>query len=121
MMVWQGEVDGMVSGGSTPALPPSGRHHTKPPCCRLVSSVFFMCLPDEVVIYGECAINPQPDAFGIEPRVAMISFGTGNSAAGSDVDKVALATRIAREREPGLTIDEPLAVRHRRHRVGRPG
>jgi phosphate acetyltransferase len=89
-----------------------------------VSSVFFMCLPDEVVIYGDCAINPQPGAddladiaiqsaasaraFGIEPRVAMISVSTGASAAGSDVDKVAYATAIARQREPGLAIDGPL-------------
>jgi phosphate acetyltransferase len=89
-----------------------------------VSSIFFMCLPDEVVIYGDCAINPQPSAedladiaissaasargFGIEPRVAMISFSTGISGAGSDVDKVAEATRIARQREPSLAIDGPL-------------
>src|ERR1022692_3687120 len=83
-----------------------------------------MCLPDEVVIYGDCAINPQPDAedladiaiqsaasaraFGIEPRVAMISFSTGTSGTGSDVDKVAEATRIVREREPELAVDGPL-------------
>jgi phosphate acetyltransferase len=127
MMLWQGEVDGLVSGAAhttastvRPALQILG---TKPGS-RLVSSVFFMCLPDEVVIYGDCAINPQPDArdladiaiqsaasaraFGIEPRVAMISFSTGTSAAGSDVDKVAEATRIAQELEPGLAIDGPL-------------
>ncbi len=77
-----------------------------------MSSVFFMCLPDEVVVYGDCAINPDPDAadladiaiqsagsaraFGIEPRVAMISFSTGSSGSGSDVDKVAEATRLVR-------------------------
>ena len=127
MMVWSGDVDGMVSGAVhttaatvRPALQILGTR----PGSRLVSSVFFMCLPDEVVIYGDCAINPQPDAedladiaiqsaasaraFGIEPRVAMISFSTGISAAGSDVDKVALATRIVREREPGLAVDGPL-------------
>lgn len=127
MMLWQGEVDGLVSGAAhttastvRPALQILG---TKPGS-RLVSSIFFMCLPDEVVIYGDCAINPQPDArdladiaiqsaasaraFGIEPRVAMISFSTGTSAAGSDVDKVAEATRIAHELEPGLAIDGPL-------------
>jgi phosphate acetyltransferase len=94
------------------------------PGSRLVSSVFFMCLPDEVVVYGDCAINPQPDAeglaeiaiasaasaraFGIEPRVAMISFSTGTSGTGSDVDKVAEATRIVHEREPDLAVDGPL-------------
>ncbi len=127
MMLRQGEVDGLVSGAEhttantvRPALQIIGPK----PGCRLVSSIFFMCLPDEVVIYGDCAVNPQPDAedladiaiqsaasaraFGIEPRVAMISFSTGTSAAGSDVDKVAEATRLVREREPGLAVDGPL-------------
>lgn len=127
MMLREGEVDGLVSGAAhttastvRPALQVIG---TKPGS-RLVSSIFFMCLPDEVVIYGDCAINPQPDArdladiaiqsaasaraFGIEPRVAMISFSTGTSAAGIEVEKVAEATRIAQELEPGLAIDGPL-------------
>jgi phosphate acetyltransferase len=127
MMLRQGEVDGMVAGAVhttaatvRPALQVLG---TKPGS-RLVSSVFFMCLPDEVVVYGDCAINPRPDAedladiaiqsaasaraFGIEPRVAMISFSTGTSGVGSDVDKVAEATRIVREREPDLAVDGPL-------------
>ena len=127
MMLKQGEVDGLVSGALhttaatvRPALQILGTR----PGCQLVSSIFFMCLPDQVVIYGDCAINPQPDAadladiaiqsaasaraFGIEPRVAMISFSTGTSAAGADVDKVAEATQIVRQREPGLAIDGPL-------------
>jgi phosphate acetyltransferase len=127
MMLQQGEVDGLVAGALNttaatvrPALQILG---TKPGS-RLVSSVFFMCLPDEVVIYGDCAINPRPSAedladiaiqsaasaraFGIEPRVAMISFSTGTSGVGSDVDKVADATRIVREREPELAVDGPL-------------
>ena len=127
MMLRQGEVDGLVSGAAhttaatvRPALQIIGTQ----PGVRLVSSIFFMCLPDQVVIYGDCAINPQPSAedladialqsaasartFGIEPRVAMISFSTGTSGAGTDVDKVAAATRIARQREPGLAIDGPL-------------
>ena len=127
MMLQQGEVDGLVAGALhttaatvRPALQVLG---TKPGT-RLVSSVFFMCLPDEVVIYGDCAINPRPDAddladiaiqsaataraLGIEPRVAMISFSTGTSSAGSDVDKVAEATRIVHEREPDLAVDGPL-------------
>ncbi len=127
MMVKLGEADGLVSGAVhttantvRPALQILG---TKPGT-RLVSSIIFMCLPDEVVIYGDCAINPQPGAedladiaissaasaraFGIEPRVAMISFSTGTSGAGTDVDKVAEATRIVRAREPGLAVDGPL-------------
>jgi phosphate acetyltransferase len=127
MMLQQGEVDGLVAGAVhttaatvRPALQILGTR----PGSRLVSSVFFMCLPDEVVVYGDCAINPRPDAeeladiaiasaasaraFGIEPRVAMISFSTGTSGTGSDVDKVAEATRIVREREPGLAVDGPL-------------
>jgi phosphate acetyltransferase len=125
MMVWNGDADGMVCGAAhttaatvRPALQILGTG----PGSRLVSSVFFMCLPDEVVIYGDCAINPDPDAddladiaiqsaasaraFGIEPRVAMVSISTG--AAGRDVDKVTRATAIARQREPGLAIDGPL-------------
>ena len=127
MMLQQGEVDGLVAGAVhttaatvRPALQILGTR----PGSRLVSSVFFMCLPDEVVVYGDCAINPQPGAedladiaiqsaasaraFGIEPRVAMISFSTGTSASGIDVDKVAEATRVVREREPDLDVDGPL-------------
>jgi len=127
MMLRQGEVDGLVSGAvhtTAATVRPALQILGPKPGSRLVSSVFFMCLPDEVVIYGDCAINPQPDAedladiaiqsaasaraFGIEPRVAMISFSTGTSGAGTDVDKVAEATRIVREREPGLAVDGPL-------------
>jgi len=127
MMLRQGEVDGLVSGAvhtTAATVRPALQILGPKPGSRLVSSVFFMCLPDEVVIYGDCAINPQPDAedladiaiqsaasaraFGIEPRVAMISFSTGTSGAGTDVDKVAEATRIVRDREPGLAVDGPL-------------
>jgi phosphate acetyltransferase len=127
MMLQQGEVDGMVAGAvhtTSATVRPALQILGTKPGSRLVSSVFFMCLPDEVVIYGDCAINPQPGAeeladiaiqsaasaraFGIEPRVAMISFSTGTSGAGSDVDKVADATRLVREREPELAVDGPL-------------
>ena len=127
MMLQRGEVDGLVSGAvhtTASTVRPALQIIGPKPGARLVSSVMFMCLPDEVVVYGDCAINPQPDAedladiaiqsaasarmFGIEPRVAMISFSTGISGTGSDVDKVAEATRIAREREPDLAVDGPL-------------
>ena len=127
MMLKQGEVDGLVSGAlhtTAATVRPALQILGTKPGVRLVSSVFFMCLPDGVVIYGDCAINPQPGAedladiaissaasaraFGIEPRVAMISFSTGTSGTGTDVDKVAEATRLVREREPGLAIDGPL-------------
>ena len=127
MMLRLGEVDGLVSGAvhtTASTVRPALQIIGPKPGARLVSSVIFMCLPDEVVVYGDCAINPQPDAedladiaiqsaasarmFGIEPRVAMISFSTGTSGRGSDVDKVAEATRIVREREPDLPVDGPL-------------
>jgi phosphate acetyltransferase len=127
MMLQRGEVDGLVSGAvhtTAGTVRPALQIIGPKPGARLVSSVLFMCLPDEVVVYGDCAINPQPDAedladiaiqsaasarlFGIEPRVAMISFSTGTSGTGSDVDKVAEATRIVREREPDLLVDGPL-------------
>jgi phosphate acetyltransferase len=127
MMLQQGEVDGMVAGAvhtTSATVRPALQILGTMPGSRLVSSVFFMCLPDEVVVYGDCAIKPDPDAedladiaiqsaasaraFGIDPRVAMISFSTGTSGSGSNVDKVAEATRIVREREPDLAVDGPL-------------
>ncbi len=127
MMLQRGEVDGMVAGAvhtTAATVRPALQILGTTPGSRLVSAVFFMCLPDEVVVYGDCAINPEPDAeelaaiaiqsaasaraFGIEPRVAMISFSTGTSGSGGDVEKVAKATRIVREREPDLAVDGPL-------------
>ncbi|HAB92648.1 MAG TPA: phosphate acetyltransferase, partial [Pseudomonas sp.] len=94
------------------------------PGYNLVSSVFFMLLPDQVLVYGDCAVNPDPNAtelaeialqsaesaqaFGIDPRVAMISYSTGDSGTGAEVEKVREATRIARERNPAMPIDGPL-------------
>lgn len=94
------------------------------PAYSLVSSIFFMLLPDEVYVYGDCAINPDPTAeqlaeiaiqsadsakaFGIDPRIAMISYSTGTSGTGADVEKVQQATQIAQQRRPDLLIDGPL-------------
>jgi phosphate acetyltransferase len=127
MMLQEGEVDGLVAGAvhtTAATVRPALQILGTKPGSRLVSSVFFMCLPDEVIVYGDCAINPRPDAedladiaiqsaasaraFGIEPRVAMISFSTGTSGVGIDVDKVAEATRIVRDLEPDLAVDGPL-------------
>lgn len=127
MMVAQGEVDGIVSGAvnttANTIRPPLQLIKTAPGS-NIVSSIFFMLMPDQVLVYGDCAINPDPtaeqlaeiaiqsaesaQAFGIDPRVAMISYSTGTSGAGSDVEKVREATRIAKERRPDLMIDGPL-------------
>ncbi|MEN5014809.1 phosphate acetyltransferase [Erwinia sp. Eh17-17] len=127
MMLERGEVDGLVSGAvhttANTIRPPLQLIKTAPNS-SLVSSVFFMLLPEQVLVYGDCAINPDPNpeqlaeiaiqsadsalAFGIEPRVAMISYSTGTSGAGSDVEKVREATRIAQEKRPDLVIDGPL-------------
>src|SRR5690606_8242414 len=127
MMLALDQVDGLVSGAvhtTANTVRPAFQLIKTAPDYSLVSSVFFMLLPDEVYVYGDCAINPDPDAaqlaeiaiqsadsakaFGIDPRIAMISFSTGTSGAGADVEKVAEATRIAQERRPDLMIDVPL-------------
>lgn len=127
MMLEQNEVDGLVSGAvhttANTIRPPLQLIKTAPGS-SLVSSVFFMLMPEQVYIYGDCAINPDPNAqelaeiaiqsadtaiaFGIEPKVAMISYSTGNSGQGADVEKVKEATKIAQEKRPDLLIDGPL-------------
>ena len=127
MMVVHDEVDGLVSGAihtTANTIRPALQLIRTRPDAMLVSSVFFMCLPDQVIVYGDCAINPDPSAeeladiavrsaesaksFGIDPKVAMISYSTGESGHGADVDKVREATRLAKERAPDLLIDGPL-------------
>ncbi|MEY2863648.1 MAG: phosphate acetyltransferase [Pseudomonadota bacterium] len=127
MMLQLGEVDGLVSGAihtTANTVRPAFQLIKTAPQFSLVSSIFFMLLPEQVVVYGDCAINPDPNAaelaeiaiqsadsaaaFGLVPKVAMISYSTGESGTGSDVDKVREATRIARERRPDLLIDGPL-------------
>lgn len=127
MMLALGEVDGLVSGAvhsSANTVRPALQLIKTKEDARVVSSVFFMCLPSEVLVYGDCAINPDPDAkaladiaiqsaetarqFGIDPRIALISYSTGDSGSGADVDKVREATRLAQQLRPDLLIDGPL-------------
>ncbi|GEA51577.1 phosphate acetyltransferase [Vibrio inusitatus NBRC 102082] len=127
MMLEASEVDGLVSGAvhttANTIVPPFQIIKTAPDA-SIVSSIFFMLLPDQVLVYGDCAINPDPtaeqlaeiaiqsadsaSAFGIDPRVAMISYSTGESGKGADVDKVREATKLAQEKRPDLVIDGPL-------------
>ena len=127
MMMALGEADGLVSGAAHPAahtLRPALQIIKTAPGCSLVSSVFFMCLPDQVLVFGDCAVNPHPtaeqladiaiqsadsaSAFGISPRVAMLSYSTGSSGGGEDVEKVKKATELAQKLRPDLAIDGPL-------------
>ncbi|HEX7625397.1 MAG TPA: phosphate acetyltransferase [Anaeromyxobacteraceae bacterium] len=127
MMMALGEADGLVSGAihtTAHTIRPALQLVKTAPGCDLVSSVFFMCLPDQVLVFGDCAVNPNPTAeqladiaiqsadsaaaFGISPRVAMLSYSTGTSGAGEDVEKVKRATELARRLRPDLAIDGPL-------------
>jgi len=127
MMAYLGYADGMVSGAehtTANTIRPALEFVKTQPGISIVSSVFFMCLADRVLVYGDCAINPDPtaeqladiavnsaltaQAFGIEPRVAMLSYSTGESGRGPDVDKVREATRLAKARRPDLKIEGPL-------------
>jgi phosphate acetyltransferase len=127
MMLARGDVAGLVSGAvhsTANTVRPALQIIKTKPGATAVSSIFFMCLPDQVVVYGDCAVIPDPDAamladiaiqsadsaahFGITPRVAMISYSTGDSGSGEDVDKVREATRIARQRRPDLLLDGPM-------------
>jgi phosphate acetyltransferase len=127
LMVQEGLADGMVSGSvhSTAAtIRPAFEIIKTKPDAGIVSSVFFMCLADKVLVYGDCAVNPDPNAeqladiavqsaataqqFGVEPRIAMLSYSTGTSGSGADVDKVREATEIVRTRRPDLLIEGPI-------------
>jgi phosphate acetyltransferase len=127
VMLARGEVDGLVSGAvhsTANTIRPALQIIKTKQGAKVVSSIFFMCLPDQVLVYGDCAVNPDPDAetladiaiqsadsaerFGIPARVAMISYSTGESGSGADVDKVREATRIAKGKRPDLLLDGPL-------------
>lgn len=127
MMLQQGHVDGLVSGAihtTANTIRPALQLIKTAPGASLVSSIFFMLLPEQVLVYGDCAINPAPNAqqladiaiqsadsaalFGIEPKVAMLSYSTGSSGTGADVEKVKDATKIAQQKRPDLLIDGPM-------------
>ncbi len=127
MMVHSGQADGMVSGCITTTahtIRPALEIVRTAPGVRIVSSVFLMCLADRVLVYGDCAVNPHPDAdqladiaissartaeqFGIAARVAMLSYSTGASGSGADVEKVREATRAVRDRAPDLLVEGPI-------------
>ena len=127
MMVYAGDADGMVSGainttGNT--IRPALQIIKTKPEYKLVSSVFFMCLEDRVLVYGDCAINANPTAeqlaeiaiisaetsqtFGVFPRVALLSYSSGNSGIGEDVERVKQATIVAKKRRPDLLFEGPI-------------
>ena len=127
MMVLLGLADGMVSGAThttAHTIRPALELVKTVPGVSVVSSVFFMCLENQVLVYGDCAVNPDPTAeqladiaissaataaaFGVEPRVAMLSYSTGTSGSGTDVEKVSRATALVRERAPGLLVEGPI-------------
>jgi phosphate acetyltransferase len=127
LMLDAGAADGMVSGAAhttADTVRPAFEVIRARRGVTTVSSVFFMCLPDRVLVYADCAVNPSPDAaqladiavtsadtarsFGIEPLVAMLSYSTGTSGAGAGVDAVRAATALVRERRPHLPVEGPI-------------
>jgi phosphate acetyltransferase len=127
MMVYLGDADGMVSGAAHTTqhtIRPALQFIKTKPGYNVVSSVFFMCLDDRVVAYGDCAINPNPTAeelaeiaiasaettqrFNIEPKVAMLSYSSGDSGKGAEVEKVRAATKIVHEKRPKLKVEGPI-------------
>ncbi|MCF8387381.1 MAG: phosphate acetyltransferase [Bacteroidales bacterium] len=127
MMVHLGYADGMVSGAAHTTqhtIRPAFEFIKTKPGVSIVSSSFFMCFEDRVLVFGDCAVNPNPNAeqladiaissadtamsFGVDPRVAMLSYSTGESGKGADVEKVRNATKIAKKRRPDLSIEGPI-------------
>jgi phosphate acetyltransferase len=127
MMVYKGHADGMVSGAvhtTQHTIRPALQFVKTKPGISTVSSVFFMCLPDRVSVFGDCAVNPNPTAeqlaeiaissaesskrFGIDPRIAMLSYSSGTSGEGADVEKVRQATEIVKQKRPDLKVEGPI-------------
>lgn len=127
MMVYKGDADGMVSGAihtTQHTIRPALQFIKTKPGTSVVSSIFFMCLEDRVSVFGDCAINPNPtaeqlaeiamssaisaEAFGITPKIAMLSYSSGSSGKGEDVDKVRKATELVKAKRPNLQIEGPI-------------
>jgi len=127
MMVYLGHADGMVSGAihtTQETIRPALQIIKTKPGISIVSSLFFMCLDTRVLVYGDCAVNQDPNAeelaqiaissadtakmFGIEPKIAMLSYSTGDSGKGEEVEKVRLATKIVKEARPDLLVEGPI-------------
>ncbi|MBE0494873.1 MAG: phosphate acetyltransferase [Campylobacterales bacterium] len=127
MMVYLGYADGMVSGAvhtTADTIRPALQTIKTKPGISVVSSVFFMCLDTRVLVYGDCAVNQDPSAeelaqiaissaqtakaFGVEPRIAMLSYSTGDSGSGDEVEKVRTATKRVKELRPDLLIEGPI-------------
>jgi phosphate acetyltransferase len=127
MMVHKGHADGMVSGAihtTQHTIRPALQFIKTRPDVSIVSSIFFMCLPNRVTVFGDCAINPNPTAeqlseiaissaatsaaFGIEPKIAMLSYSSGASGVGEDVDRVRKATEIIKKKRPDLKVEGPI-------------
>lgn len=127
MMVYKGHADGMVSGAvhtTQHTIRPALQFIKTKKGVSTVSSIFFMCLPDRVSVFGDCAVNPNPTAeqlaeiaissaesslnFGIDPKIAMLSYSSGTSGEGEDVEKVRKATELVRQLRPDLKIEGPI-------------
>ena len=127
MMVYKGHADGMVSGAvhtTQHTIRPALQFIKTKPGISVVSSVFFMCLPDRVCVFGDCAVNPNPTSeqlseiaissaescrlFGIEPKVAMLSYSSGTSGEGEEVEKVRRATELVKQKRPDLKVEGPI-------------
>ena len=127
MMVQQGFADGMVSGAihtTQETIRPALQIIKTKPGISIVSSLFFMCLDTRVLVYGDCAVNQDPNAeelaqiaissadtammFGIIPKIAMLSYSTGDSGKGEEVEKVRMATKIVKEQRPDLLVEGPI-------------
>jgi phosphate acetyltransferase len=127
MMVHMGLADGMVSGAAhttAHTIRPSFEIIKTAPGVSTVSSVFLMCLSDRVLVFGDCAVVPEPTVeqladiaissaataikFGVNPKIALLSYSTGESGSGADVDKVRAATQLVRERRPDLLVEGPI-------------